>query len=364
MTMGRPKKELVLDAEEKAKLQLMARRPKTDQRMAQRARIVLHCASGLNNAAVALEEGVTMQTVGKWRQRFVSGRLGALGDAPRSGQPRKLTDAKVEAVITRTLESRPKHATHWSTRTMAAASGLNQNAIVRIWRAFGLKPHLQENFKLSSDAFFVEKVRDIVGLYLNPPEQTRAVVLCVDEKSQVQALDRTQPILPMRPGQAERRTHDYYRHGTTSLFAALDVATGRVIGRCHKRHRHQEFLRFLWQIEREVPAGLQVHLVLDNYATHKVPKVAEWFQKHPRYHLHFTPTSASWLNQVERWFAKITEQRIRRGAFKSVDQLISDIDQYIEANNQSPKPFVWTATAELILGRVERVCKRTNRSPH
>jgi len=357
-------KPLVLNAQEKAKLELMARRPKTDQRTAQRARIVLACATGLSNTAVAAQRGATLQTVGKWRQRFLHGRLSALGDAPRSGQPRKLTDDKVEAVITRTLETRPKNATHWSTRTMAQASGLNQNAIVRIWRAFGLKPHLQENFKLSTDAFFVEKVRDIVGLYLNPPEQTRAVVLCVDEKSQVQALDRSQPVLPMRPGQAERRTHDYYRHGTTSLFAALDIATGKVIGHCQKRHRQQEFVRFLDRIERTVPAGLEVHLVLDNYATHKTPKVAAWFKKRPRYHLHFTPTSSSWLNQVERWFAKITEQRIRRGVFKSIDELIVAIDDYIVANNRTPKPFVWTATAELILDRVGALCQRTNRSPH
>ena len=247
---------------------------------------------------------------------------------------------------------------------LAAASGLNQNAIVRIWRAFGLKPHLQENFKLSTDPFFVEKVRDIVGLYLNPPEETRAIVLCVDEKSQVQALDRSQPVLPMRPGQAERRTHDYYRHGTTSLFAALNVATGEVIGRCQSQHRQQEFVRFLDQIDRTVPAGLDVHLVLDNYATHKAPKVAAWLKKRPRYHLHFTPTSSSWLNQVERWFAKITEQRIRRGVFKSVDELIAAIDAYIAAHNRAPQPFVWTASADLILDRVARLCKRTNRSPH
>jgi transposase len=354
----------MLETAEKEKLELMARRPKTDQRTALRARIVLDCASGLSNTAVAAKRGVTIQTVGKWRQRFLDGRLAALGDAPRSGQPRKLTDAKVEAVMTRTLETRPENATHWSTRTMAEASGLNQNAIVRIWRAFGLKPHLQENFKLSTDPFFVEKVRDIVGLYLNPPEETRAVVLCVDEKSHVQALDRSQPVLPMRPGQAERRTHDYYRHGTTSLFAALDIATGKIIGRCQKQHRHQEFLRFLNQIDQTVPASLEIHLVLDNYATHKTPKVAAWFQKRPRFHLHFTPTSGSWLNQVERWFAKITEQRIRRGVFKSVDQLISAIDDYIAANNRAPRPFLWTATAELILNRVANVCKRTNRSPH
>ncbi len=362
--LGRPTKELILSSEEKSKLELMARRPKTDQRTALRARIVLGCAAGESNTAVAAKLGVTIQTVGKWRQRFVDGRLGALGDAPRSGPPRKITDDKVEAVITRTLESRPKNATHWSTRTMAEASGLSQNAIVRIWRAFGLKPHLQENFKLSTDPFFVEKVRDIVGLYLNPPDGTRAVVMCVDEKSQVQALDRSQPVLPMRPGQAERRTHDYYRHGTTSLFAALDIATGKVIGRCHKQHRHQEFLRFLDQIDRTVAEGLDIHLVLDNYATHKTPKVAAWFRKRPRYHLHFTPTSGSWLNQVERWFGKITEQRIRRGVFKSVDELIAAIDDYIDANNKNPKPFVWTATPELILERVGSLSKRTNRSPH
>ena len=364
MATGRPTKPLILGPEERLKLELMARRPKTDQRTALRARIVLECAAGKSNTAVASKLKVTLQTVGKWRERFLQGRLGALGDAPRSGQPRKITDEKVEAVITRTLETRPKDATHWSTRTMAEASGLNQNAIVRIWRAFGLKPHLQENFKLSTDPFFVEKVRDIVGLYLNPPERTRAVVMCVDEKSQVQALDRSQPVLPMRPGQAERRTHDYYRNGTTSLFAALDVATGKVIGRCHQKHRHQEFIRFLDQIDRSVPPGLEIHLVLDNYATHKTPRVAAWFQKRPRYHLHFTPTSGSWLNQVERWFGKITEQRIRRGVFKSVDQLVTSIDEYIAANNKDPKPFVWTATAELIVDKVATLCNRTNLSPH
>ena len=364
MATGRPTKPLILGAEEQSKLELMARRPKTDQRTALRARIVLECAAGKSNTAVASKLKVTIQTVGKWRERFLVGCLGALGDAPRPGQPRKITDEKVEAVITRTLETRPKNATHWSTCTMAEANGLNQNAIVRIWRAFGLKPHLQENFKLSTDPFFVEKVRDIVGLYLNPPEQTRAVVMCADEKSQVQAVDRSQSVLPMRPGQAERRTHDYYRHGTTSLFAALDVATGKVIGRCHQKHRHQEFIRFLDQIDRSVPPGLEIHLVLDNFATHKTPRVAAWFQKHPRYHLHFTPTSGSWLNQVERWFGKITEQRIRRGVFKNVDELIVAIDDYIEANNKAPKPFVWTATAELIVGKVATICNRTNRSPH
>jgi transposase len=357
-------KPLVLTAAEQSKLTMLMHRPKTDQRTARRAGIVLACASGLSNTAVARQLGVTLPTVGKWRQRFVEKRLQGLGDAPRPGQPRQLTDAAVEAVVTRTLESRPVAATHWSTRSMAKASGLTQNAIVRIWRAFGLKPHLQENFKLSTDPFFVEKVRDIVGLYLNPPEQTRAVVLCVDEKTQVQALDRSQPILPLRPGQPERRTHDYYRHGTTSLFAALDIATGKVLGRCHSRHRHQEFLRFLEQIDQSVPAALDIHLVLDNYGTHKAPKVAAWFKRRPRYHLHFTPTSASWLNQVERWFAKITEQRLRRSAFKSVDDLVCAIRTYLAANNQNPSPFVWTASADLILDKVQSLCKRINRSGH
>lgn len=364
MRTGRPVQPLELTAEEKKKLETLAKRPKTDQRTAQRARIVLGCARGLSRQAVAANVGVTVQTVGTWRERFRTGRLNALGDRPRSGQPRKITDDQVEAVVTRTLETRPKAATHWSTRTMAEASGLNQNAIVRIWRAFGLKPHLQENFKLSTDPFFVEKVRDIVGLYLNPPEQTRAIVLCVDEKSQVQALDRSQPVLPMRPGQVERHTHDYYRHGTTSLFAALDVATGKVLGRCHAQHRQQEFVRFLDHIEANVPSGLDIHLVLDNYATHKTPKVAAWLKKRPRYHLHFTPTSSSWLNQVERWFAKITQARIRRGVFKSVDELIAAIDTYIDEHNKNPKPFVWTASADLILHRVERLCTRINRSGH
>jgi transposase len=364
MRTGRPKRQLILSEEEEAKLKMMARRPKTDQRTALRASIVLGCAAGLSNAAVAAQRHVTAGTVGKWRGRFLQDRLGGLGDSPRPGQPRKITDAQVEAVVGKTLESRPPGATHWSTRSMAKASGLTQNAIGRIWRAFGLKPHLQENFKLSSDPFFVEKVRDIVGLYLNPPEQTRAVVLCVDEKSRVQALDRSQPILPLRPGQAERRTHDYYRHGTTSLFAALDIATGKVIGRTQKRHRHQEFLGFLNQIDREVPAGLEVHLVLDNYGTHKAPKVAAWFKKRPRYHLHFTPTSASWLNQVERWFAKITDQRLRRSAFKCVGDLEKAILDYLQTNNQSPQPFVWTATADLILGKVQKLCARINRSGH
>lgn len=332
--------------------------------MALRCRIILECAKGQTNSQIAALLRASLPTVGKWRARFAVNRLAGLSDAPRPGQPRKITDEQVERVVTQTLESTPPNATHWSTRTMAKHSGLKPNTILRIWRAFGLKPHLQETFKLSTDPFFVEKVRDVVGLYMNPPEQTRAVVLCVDEKSQVQALERTQPLLPMRPGQAQKRTHDYERHGTTSLFAALDVATGKVIGQCHRQHRHQEFLRFLEKIDAEVPAELEIHLVMDNYATHKTPKVQRWFQRHPRYHLHFTPTSASWLNQVERWFAKITEQRIRRDAFKSVKALEKAITDYIEHNNADPKPFIWTATADLIFGKVKSICEGINGSPH
>ncbi|MGH8021742.1 MAG: IS630 family transposase [Opitutaceae bacterium] len=298
MRTGRPKEPLDLTAGEQARLQTLANRPKTDQRTAMRARIVLECARGVDNAEAARRLHLNPARAGKWRGRFIKQRMHGLADAPRPGQPRKVTDARAGQVVTRTLETRPKGATHWSTRSMARATGLTQNAIVRIWRAFGLKPHLQENFKLSTDPFFVEKVRDVVGLYINPPERTRAVVLCLDEKSQCQALDRTQPTLPLRPGQAERRTHDYYRHGTTSLFAALDIATGEVIGRCQRRHRHQEFLRFLKQIDQAIPAELDVHLAPDNYSTHKAPKVAAWLRKHPRYHLHFTPTSGSWLNQA------------------------------------------------------------------
>lgn len=364
MPVGRPVSTIILSEEERSKLEELARRRKTSQAVALRARIVLACAEGLTNGQVAGKLKVCLPTVGKWRRRFARDRLSGLADAPRPGQPRKITDAKVEQVVTRTLETMPENATHWSTRTMAKACGLKQNAVLRIWRAFGLKPHLQETFKLSTDPFFVEKVRDVVGLYLNPPAQTRAVVLCVDEKSQVQALERTQPLLPMRPGQAERRTHDYERHGTTSLFAALNIATGKVIGQCHRRHRHQEFLRFLDRIEGEVPAELDIHLVMDNYATHKTSKVAAWFKKHPRYHLHFTPTSASWLNQVERWFAKITEQRIRRSAFRCVKDLEKAIEDYIAANNAHPKPFVWTATADIILGKIKSVCERINQSEH
>jgi transposase len=364
MALGRPKAELVLTDDERETLGRWARRPKSSQQLALRARIVLACGQGLNNTEVTRELGVTMPTVGKWRQRFVERRLDGLLDEPRPGAPRKITDAAVERVITKTLETKPKNATHWSTRSMARATGLNQTAISRIWRAFALQPHRSETFKLSSDPQFIDKVRDIVGLYLNPPE--RAIVLCVDEKSQVQAPDRTQPLLPLEPGRPERHTHDYARHGTTSLFAALNVATGKVIGRCHRRHRHQEFLKFLEQIDETIPLapGVEIHLVMDNYATHKTPRVRRWLARRPRYHLHFTPTSASWLNQVERFFAEITEKRIRRGAFRSVGQLEQAIVDYVKHHNENPRPFIWTADADRILNRINRLCKRINDSGH
>jgi transposase len=362
--MARPLAELVLTEDERQALQTWANRPKSTQRLATRARIVLACAEGLENQQVAVRLRVCAATVGTWRRRFVERRLEGLADEPRPGAPRKITDADVERVVTRTLETKPKGATHWSTRGMAEAAGMSQTAVGRIWRSFGLKPHLRETFKLSTDPFFVEKVRDVVGLYLGPPE--RAIVLCVDEKSQVQALDRTQPLLPMKPGQAERHTHDYVRNGTTSLFAALNVATGEVIGRCHRRHRAREFLRFLDEIHARVPheEGVEIHLVLDNYATHKTPAVKRWFLRHPEYRLHFTPTSSSWLNQVERFFAQITEKRIRRGVFRSVAALEAAIREYLEHHNASPKPFVWTADADLILNRIRRVCERTSDSGH
>lgn len=356
MRTGRPKKAIPLQPADREKLEMLARRPKTAQRLALRSKIVLRAAEGVANQQIARQLDVTGATVGKWRERFRLYGLEGLADEPRPGAPRKITDAQVEEAVTRTLESRPPGATHWSTRSLAKEVGLSQRAVVRIWHAFGLQPHRSETFKLSTDPFFVEKVRDIVGLYMNPPQH--AVVLCVDEKSQVQALNRTQPILPLRPGLPEQRTHDYQRHGTTSLFAALDVATGKVIGQCHRRHRHQEFLKFLDLADSRVPKDLAVHLVMDNYGTHKTPKVIRWFARHPRYHVHFTPTSGSWLNQVERWFGELTEKRIRRGSFDGVCSLEKAIREYLAHNDQQPKPFVWTADADLILGKVRRLCER------
>jgi len=362
MAIGRPITPLHLTAEEEQKLALLMRRPKTSQALSLRARIVIACAKGLSNTAVAEQMNVTKPTVGKWRGRFLAKRMDGLLDDPRPGAPRTITDEQVEKVITTTLESMPSQGTHWSTRLAAQKLGLSQTAIVRIWHAFGLQPHRVEHFKLSKDPLFVEKVRDIVGLYLNPPE--RAVVLCVDEKSQVQALNRTQPILPLAPGVPARQSHDYERHGVTSLFAALDVASGLTISSCYRRHRHQEFLRFLKWIDECVPEHLAVHLVMDNYATHKVPKVKSWLVRHRRFHLHFTPTSASWINLVERLFAEITERCIRRGSHTSVPQLEKALLAYLDKRNENPKPFVWTADADLILGKVQRLCKRISNSGH
>lgn len=362
MRTGRPKKPLLLTDEERQTLEQWSRRPKTAQRLALRARVVLACAEGQPNRVVARHLHVSGNSVGKWRERFRVKRLEGLADEPRPGVARKVTDDILVDIITRTLEAPPSHTTQWTTRSMGEVAGLSKATISRIWRTFGLQSHRLEAFKLSADPQFVEKVRDIVGLYLNPPDH--ALVLCLDEKSQVQALDRTRPLLPMRPGIPARQTHDYIRNGTTSLFAALDVATGKVIGHCHRRHRHQEFLKFLDRIDAQLPPTGEVHVIMDNYGTHKVPKVTRWFVRHPRYHLHFTPTSASWLNQVERFFAKITTQRIRRGTFANVRALETAIEAYLAHHNQHCQPFVWTATADAILDKVKRFCERTSETRH
>lgn len=362
MPRGRPVPKLRLTAEERETLLGWTRRRKTSQALALRSRIVLGCAEDQSNTAVAAALSVCNETVGKWRNRFAARRLEGLLDESRPGAPRRMSDALVERVITLTLESTPANATHWSTRLMARRCGMSQSAVSRVWRAFALQPHRSETFKLSRDPLFIEKVRDIVGLYLNPPE--RAVVLCVDEKAQIQALDRTQPLLPMRPGQIERRTYDYARHGTTSLFAALEMASGRLIGECHRRHRAAEFRQFLDRIDTATPAGLDVHLVLDNYGTHKTPLIQRWLLKRPRYHVHFTPTGASWINLVERWFATLTERQLRRGVHRSTRQLEAALRNYVETYNQDPKPFVWTKTADEILKAVALFCERTSDSGH
>ncbi len=352
---GRQLAALVLSDGDRLELRSLASRRKTAQALALRARIVLACAQGSQNKDVAAALGLERSTVGKWRRRFLEQGIDGLHDEPRSGAPRTIDDARIEAVIVQTLESMPANATHWSSRDMAKQSGLSVSSVQRIWRAFGLQPHRMETFKLSSDPNFVSKVRDVVGLYVSPPE--RAIVLCVDEKSQIQALDRTQPLLPMRPGQPARRSHDYKRHGTTSLFAALDIATGHVIGKCYSRHRASEFRKFLDEIEAAVPGNLDVHLVMDNYATHKTPLVRNWLAKRPRWHVHLTPTSASWLNQVERFFAVITDKKIRRGVYRSVAALRADIASFIERHNADPKPFKWKKSADDILASIERFCR-------
>jgi transposase len=353
---------IVLSDDERAQLEAWSRRRSSAQALALRSRIVLIAADGSNNTEIAAELGLAVSSVRKWRNRFAEHRLDGLSDEPRPGRPRTITDEQVDAVITKTLESTPRDATHWSTRSMAKEVGLTQTAVSRIWRAFGLQPHRQDTFKLSKDPLFVEKVHDVVGLYLNPPE--RAVVLCVDEKSQIQALDRTAPILPMLPGTPQRATHDYRRSGTSSLYAALDLTTGKVLGALHSRHRAIEFKRFLASIDREVPADLDVHIVLDNSSTHKTPAIQKWLLAHPRFVLHFTPTSASWLNLVERWFSELTSKLLKRAAHRSVRALNTDIRAWIETWNQDPRPYVWTKTADQILNSIARYCERINDSRH
>jgi len=343
---------------EREQLESWSRRRTTAQALAQRSRIVLLVADGLRPGEIAARLGVHRNTVAKWRRRFAAERLDGLVDEPRPGQPRTITDAIVDEVITKTLESAPRDATHWSTRSMAREVGLTQSAVHRIWKAFGLQPHRSETFKLSRDPQFVAKVRDVVGLYLNPPE--RAVVLCVDEKSQIQAVDRTAPILPMRPGLPERATHDDKRHGTSSLYAALDVSTGRVIGSLHGRHRAIEFKRFLQTLDREVPGELGVHVILDNSSTHQTPAIRKWLTAHPRFVLHFTPTSSSWLNLVERWFAELTTKKLKRGAHRSTRELNADIRAWMKTWNDDPRPYVWTKTADQILESITRYCTRIN----
>jgi transposase len=353
---GRPKALLELTDGEREQLESWARRRTSAQALAQRSRIVLACAEGADNQAVAARERVSAATVGRWRARFVRERLDGLVDEPRPGRPRTISDSQVDAVIARTLECEPKGATHWSTRSMATEMGLSQTAVSRIWRAFGLQPHRAETFKLSRDPQFVAKVRDIVGLYLDPPE--RAVVLCVDEKSGIQALDRTAPILPMAPGVPERRTHDYRRHGTSSLYAALDLASGVVIGQTRRRHRAIEFRKFLAQIDAAVPEGLDVHVILDNASTHKTPTIHRWLLAHPRFVLHFTPTSSSWLNLVERWFGELTTKKLQRGTHRSTRALDADIRAWIQTWNENPRPYVWTKTADEILDSITRYCTK------
>jgi transposase len=353
---------VVLSDDERATLERWARRPKSAQALALRCRIVLECAKGGHNTEVAARLGIHDDTVGKWRRRFLAERLDGLHDEPRPGTPRSINDDAVEAVIVKTLEETPTEATHWSTRSMAKATGMSQSAISRIWRAFGLKPHLVDTFKLSPDPLFVDKVRDIVGLYLNPPEG--ALVLCVDEKSQIQALDRSAPVLPLRPGLPERRTHDYVRYGTTNLYAALDVTSGMVIADMSERHRASEFRHFLNLINRSVPEHLDVHLVVDNSSTHKTPEIHRWLVRHPRFHLHFTPTYSSWLNLVERWFAELTNKWLRRGTHRSTKELEASIAGWVDQWNESPTPFVWHKTAEQILDTLAGYCQRISDSGH
>jgi len=354
MAIGRPLAPIVLERHVREELESLARSRSLSHSLVRRAQIVLMAADGMNNGAISEKVGLTRAMVGLWRQRFLGQGLMGLYDERRPGGPRSIEDERVSALIKKTIQTKPRGGTHWSCRSIAVETGLSKSTVQRVWHAFGVQPHRQKHFKLSTDPFFVEKVRDIVGLYLNPPEN--AMVLCVDEKSQIQALDRTQPRLPMGLGYLEGFSHDYVRHGTTTLFAALDIASGRVLTRCTARHRHQEFLRFLNEIEANVPAHLDVHLVVDNYSTHKHHKVRRWLAVRPRFHVHYTPTYASWLNQVEIWFNLITQRAIRRGTFHSVKHLISNIETFVANYNPQSKPFIWTATADSIIAKIERLC--------
>ena len=362
MALGRPKEALVLSAEQRRQLESLASSRSLPAGLVMRARMILMSAAGSNNQEIARQLRTTKATVGKWRRRFLERDVAGLHDELRPGRPRPIGDEQVAQLIHKTLEIQPKDGTHWSLRRIARQTRLSKSTVHRIWQAFGLQPHRQRHFKLSNDPFFVEKVRDIVGLYLHPPEN--AVVLCVDEKSQIQALERTQPMLPLGLGYVQGVTHDYRRHGTTTLFLALDTAKGTVIGRCRRRHRHQEYLDFLRQIEQNVPAKLDVHIIVDNYATHKHPRVQRWLATRPRFHVHFTPTYASWLNQVEIWFNRITQQAIRRGTFRSVKELVEKIDGFVRSSNASARPFVWTATADSIFAKLQRLCETISGTAH
>jgi transposase len=359
---GRPTVQITLTDDERQTLERWGQRPRSSQALALRCRIVLACAQGMSNVEAGTQLGVHPVTVGKWRGRFAARRLEGLADEPRPGVPRSITDTQVEQVIVKTLEETPTDATHWSTRSMAQATGMSQTAVSRIWRAFGLKPHLVQTWKLSTDPQFIDKVRDICGLYLNPPQA--AVVLCVDEKSGVQALERTAPVLPLMPASPQRRSHDYTRHGTTNLYAALNLASGLVISQLTPRHRAIEFKRFLDQVDRAVPAELDLHVICDNSSTHKTPAIRRWLVDHPRVQLHFTPTYSSWLNLVERWFAELTTKWLRRGSHRSVPALTASIQSWIDTWNQNPKPFVWTKTADQILDKITRYLQPISNSGH
>jgi len=362
MPAGRPKTPLQLSTEEEQQLQAIANSRSLPYGIVVRVRVVLLASQGHANKEIAETLSITQATVCKWRKRFLQQGISGLHDELRPGRPRSISDEQVATLVRKTLHTKPKDGTHWSCRTIAERTGISKSMVQRIWRAFGVQPHRQGHFQISTDPFFVEKVRDIVGLYLNPPD--KALVLCVDEKSQIQALDRTQPILPMGLGYLEGVTHNYIRHGTTTLFAALDIATGTVVSQCKRKHRHQEFLQFLRHLDANIPPDLEIHLIADNYATHKHPKIRAWFATHPRYQIHFTPTYASWLNQVEIWFNLITQRAIRRGTFGSVKELINKIEQFVQVYNTSAAPFTWTATADSILGKIKRLCERISGTQH